>query len=126
MPVVASTPRGLEPKKWVGRALDEWEKCGVLRGYLLCSTQGDRLPASYFEPRFLDRLEQVKFAYPELIPPHTNPSAEYGVSRSFRCGAISEVTNQGIPPLVEWFGSEIVSLGSWVRFPPKGPVCTYW
>jgi hypothetical protein len=29
-------------------------------------------------------------------------------------------------PLVEWFGSEIVSLGSWVQFPPRGPVCTYW
>ncbi len=114
MPVVASTPRGLEPKKWVGRALDEWEKCGVLRGYLLCSTQGDRLPASYFEPRFLDRLEQVKFAYPELIPPHTNPSAEYGVSRSFRRGATSEVTNQGIP-------SEVIEAnGRWRKSQTSG------
>jgi hypothetical protein len=29
-------------------------------------------------------------------------------------------------PLVEWSGSEIVRLGSWVRFPPRGPVCPYW
>jgi len=114
MPVVASTPRGLEPKKWVGRALGKWEKCGVLRGYLFSSTQGDRLPASYFEPRFLDRLEQVKFAYPELIPPHTNPSAEYGVSRSFRRGATSEVTNQGIP-------SEVIEAnGRWRKSQTSG------
>ncbi len=29
-------------------------------------------------------------------------------------------------PLVEWSGSEIVCLGSWVRFPPRGPVRPYW
>jgi hypothetical protein len=27
-----------------------------------------------------------------------------------------------VVPLVEWSGSEIVRLGSWVRFPPRGPV----
>jgi hypothetical protein len=29
-------------------------------------------------------------------------------------------------PLVEWSGSEMVRLGSWVRFPPRGPVRLYW
>lgn len=32
MPVVTATPRGLEPKKWIERALSEWERHGRLQG----------------------------------------------------------------------------------------------
>lgn len=115
MPVVPSTPRGLEPKKWIERALEEWERRGVIRGYFFQNAQGERLPPSHFEPQFFDRLERVKSLRPDLIPPHTDIMQEYGVSRSFRRGATSEVTNLGLPNEV------IEANGRWRKSQISGP-----
>ncbi len=83
--------------KWIRHALDEHEHLGVVQGYLFRGPDGSRLPMSHFEPLFFDRLDQVKLIRPDLIPPQTDVSQEYGISRSFTRGATSEVTNKGVP-----------------------------
>jgi len=52
----------------------------------------------HFEPRFHDQLEHVKLTKPHLMTSVDDVSEEYGVSRSFRRGATSEVVNQRPPP----------------------------
>jgi hypothetical protein len=72
MPVVATTPRVLEPRNWVEWALSEWGKQGVLWGHRFQSPQGERLPASYFEPHF-SLTDETRLNTPTLNPHIQNP-----------------------------------------------------
>jgi len=59
------------------------------------------------ETKFLDPLEAVCWQHPTLIPPTTDVSEEFGVSRSFCRGATPVATNKGAP-------SDIIeAIGRW-------------
>jgi hypothetical protein len=98
MCVVDVTSHGLEPRKWIGRLLRIYRDRNVRNGPLFRDERGQHLKAAYFEPKFHDRLEAVKLAKPHLMSSVEDVVEEYGVSRSFRRGATSEVENQGLPP----------------------------
>jgi len=100
MPVLVTTPRGLEPGKWVKRVLDSYEQINVVSGYMFRNPDGTKMKAKEMEPRFHDRLFCIQREQPRLISPELDAVEEYGVSRSFRRGATSDVTNQGAPPHV--------------------------
>lgn len=95
MPVVAETPGGLKPRLWIGRAIQEYEKKGILSGHFFQNSRGERLRMSDLEPPFFDRLESVHHLHPSLFSHDCNVSEEYGLSRSFRRGATSVATNRG-------------------------------
>jgi len=92
------TPRGLEPRKWIGRLLSIYKDLGIQNGHFFRDELGMRLKASNFEQRFFDRLEAVKVMHPHLLSSVDNIDEEFGVSRSFRRGATSEAVNQGAKP----------------------------
>ncbi len=96
--IVDVTPRGLEPRKWIGRMLDIYRWSGVRSGHFFRDSNGLRLRACHFEPRFFGRLEMVKTIRPHLLASIDNIEDEFGVSRSFRRGATSEAVNQGAKP----------------------------
>jgi hypothetical protein len=98
MCLVAVTSQGLEPRKWIGRLIRILQDQGIRNGPLFRNPVGGKLRATYFEPRFFDRLEQVRLEKPELMPGVDDVVEDYGVSRSFRRGATSEVVNQKVPP----------------------------
>ena len=85
--IVDSTPRGLQPRKWIGRLLEIHRELGITNGHFFRDTNGLRLRAHHFEPRFFDRLEMVKMSRPQLLSSVDNIKDEFGVSRSFRRGA---------------------------------------
>jgi hypothetical protein len=92
------TSHGLEPRKWIGRLVSMYQAKGIRNGPFFRNRRGDKLKATHFEPRFHDRLEQVKLTKPQLMSSVEDVVDEYGVSRSFRRGATSEVVNQGLSP----------------------------
>lgn len=96
--VVDVTPRGLHPRKWIGRLLEMYNSLGIRSGPFFCDLKGQRLKARHFEPRFFDRLEMVKATQPHLLAGVEIIEDEFRVSRSFRRGATSEAVNQGAKP----------------------------
>lgn len=98
--IVDVTKHGLEPRKWIGRLIRIYQSMNIRNGPLFRDHQGRRLRASYFEPKFHERLEYVKMMKPHLMSSTEDVVEEYGVSRSFRRGATSEAVNQGVPPEV--------------------------
>jgi len=96
--IVDVTPRGLEPRKWIGRLLSIYKDLGIQNGHFFRDELGMRLKASNFEQRFFDQLEAVKVTHPHLLSSVDNIDEEFGVSRSFRRGATSEAVNQGAKP----------------------------
>ncbi len=100
MPVLCSTPRGLEPKKWIERVLSEYRRRGVDSGFMFRNPDGSKIRNSSMSSRLYDRLESVQASQPRLISRDTDIREEYGVSRSFRRGGTSTATNNGAPPLV--------------------------
>jgi hypothetical protein len=96
MPILYTTPRGLEPGKWVSRVLDGYSRVGIHSGYMFRNQDGTKPRIRTLEPAFHDRLEHVKLVRPDLIGPDVDVTDEYGVSRSFRRGGgTSEATNKG-------------------------------
>ncbi len=49
MPVMASTSKGLHPRKWVGRVLEEYLKIGIKRGYMYRNADGTKLKVKEME-----------------------------------------------------------------------------
>ncbi len=100
MPIVSVTPRGLQPRLWIGRLLQIYEEKGINHGPLFRGADGRRCKAGDFETQFFERLEYIKLAKPQLMSTVEDITEEYGVSRSFRRGATSEAVNAGAPPHV--------------------------
>jgi hypothetical protein len=115
MPVLAETPGGFQPQKWVKRVIDGYWEQGVTRGYIFRNKDHTKLKCSSLEPKFHSRLEKLKQEHPDLISEETDVAEEYGLSRSFRRGATSEATNRGA-------SSETIELiGRWRKSHQKGP-----
>jgi hypothetical protein len=100
MPVLATTPGGLEPAKWVGRVLEEYSLRNVTSGYMFRNNDGTRMKIKLMEPKLHERLETIQIRRQDLINGEVEVSEEYGISRSFRRGGTSEATNKGAPPHV--------------------------
>jgi hypothetical protein len=101
LPIVNVTHSGLEPRKWIERAVHSCEKMGYTRGPLFKDLEGGgKLKASAFEPQFFKRLQAVQDSRPDLIGGGVNIEEQYGVSRSFRRGATSRAADMGLPPSV--------------------------
>ncbi len=98
LPIVSTTSRGLEPRKWIGCLLTSYQSMEINHGPLFRTPTGQRMKAQDFVPRFFDRLEYVKASKPHLLASVEDISEEFGVFRSFRWGATSEAVNAGLPP----------------------------
>ncbi len=113
MPVLASTPGGLHPSRWVRRVLDQYEQKGIVHGYMFRNENGTKMKCKEVEKKFHERLETIQEKRPDLLGPEVDVVEEYGISRSFRRGATSEATNRGAPPdVVELNGQWRKSLKS--------------
>jgi hypothetical protein len=100
MPVLSTTPRGLEPRKWTQRVLGEYAKQNIYSGYMFWNPDSTKLKSKNMEPRFFERLIKLQSTQSDLIEQELDVMEEYGVSRSFCRGGTSEATNQGAPPQV--------------------------
>jgi hypothetical protein len=98
MPIVSITNRGLEPRKWIGHLLTTYHNIGINHGPLFRTQTGQKMKARDFEPTFFDCLEYIRAVKPHLLGSVEDNSEEFGVFRSFRRGATSEVVNAGLPP----------------------------
>jgi hypothetical protein len=83
MPVLAQTPGGLQPRKWVERVLSEYGKRGVVSGYMFHNQDGSRARARVMEDKFYGRLQIIQSSRRDLISESTDILEEYGTSRSF-------------------------------------------
>jgi hypothetical protein len=95
MPLLAETPRGLKPARWVERVLNAYAERNIQSGYMFRNPDGSRLKAKTMEPMFHLRLAVVQRRSPLLISQEVDVEEEYGVSRSFRRGGTSTATNNG-------------------------------
>lgn len=93
LPIIATTPSGLEPRKWIGRLLTLYRERGINHGPIFCNRLGHRINASDIEQKFLERLEMLQEARPDLIPDGIEVAEEYGIYRSFRRGSTSTAVN---------------------------------
>jgi hypothetical protein len=99
MPIVNVTRSGLEPRKWIERAVRSCEQMGYTRGFLFRDLEtGGKMKANYFEPRFFQRLGIIQSTRPDLIGAGVDIEDQYGVSRSFRRGATSRAADMLLPP----------------------------
>jgi hypothetical protein len=96
--IVDVTNHGLKPRKWVGRLLEQYQKLGIENGPFFRDDKGDKAQSRFFEPKFFDRLEQVRCIKPHWMASVGDVEEEFGVSRSFRRGATSGAVNSGLPP----------------------------
>jgi hypothetical protein len=108
MPVLAQTPRSLQPLKWVDRFIKEYERKGIVLGYMFHNQDGSHVKGKFMDERFHERLLQIQDIRRYLILEGTDVIKEYGTSRSFRRGGTSEATNQGAPP-------QVIELNGWWR-----------
>ncbi len=105
MPVLATTPRGLEPHKWVERVLDEYRHINVTFGYMFRNYDGMKMKLKTLESKFYDPLELIKLKRPDLIDREVEVSEEYGLSQSFWRGGTSKGNKSWGTPShnrVEW------------------------
>lgn len=100
MPLCATTRSGLEPRLWIGRAMDAMEKRGITGRPLFRTSQGFPIRFSEMEPKFIEGLEVVQATRPDILSDQINVEDEFGIRRSFRRGSTTETGNRGVPPEV--------------------------
>jgi hypothetical protein len=101
LPIVSVTQSGLEPRRWLDRALLCCNRLGHRSGPLFFDVRtGTRFKASAFEASFHQRLLSVQCVRDDLIGASVRIEDEYGISRSLRRGATSRAIDQGLPPHV--------------------------
>ncbi len=97
IPVAAITQLGLRPLLWLDRLMSLLKKEGKTSGPLFQTGTGGKQTLKYFETPILGMLDEIHKDHPNLFPPNIkDPKESYGVSRSFRRGAITEARNQGV------------------------------
>lgn len=77
MPVLASSPGGLHPRKWVGQIIEEYQRQGIQRGYMFRNPDGTKIKVKTMEPKLHKRLEKVRLKRADLIPVELDISEEY-------------------------------------------------
>ena len=101
LPIANVTFSGLEPRRWIERAISWCHRLGHYHGSLFFDIiSGTRFKQSAFEVDFIRRICVVQDRRPDLIGAGVNVEDEYGISRSIRRGATSRATDLGLPPHV--------------------------
>lgn len=59
---------------------------------------GDPIRFGIMEAKFIERLEMVQMARPDLLSDQIEVAEVYGVRRSFRRGSTTEAGKRGVPP----------------------------
>jgi hypothetical protein len=80
MPLLANTPGGFQPQKWVQRVINGYLAKEITRGYIFRNPNHSKQQFSMLEPKFHSCLELIKHNRPDLIGGETDVSEEYGVS----------------------------------------------
>jgi hypothetical protein len=98
MPLVVRTKSGIEPRKWIERLLNMYEKDKVCHGPLFRMKTGERLRVTDMNTYFLLRLEKVQSLRPDLVAVDVEIEEVYGISRSLRRGSTSRAVDMGLSP----------------------------
>jgi hypothetical protein len=97
LPLAAVTASGLEPRMWVGRMIEWYEKKGISRGPVFRDLEtGKTAKASLYEVDILMELVAIQKFDGGIISETVDIYESYGVSRSFRRGSNTHATNQGV------------------------------
>ena len=97
MVTVLKTKSGLEPAKWIGRALNWYSERGISNGPMFRNKLGARAKVKEFEGPIFDGLYRIQRERPDLIDPLVDVGGEYGMSRSHRRGSDSRAMAERIP-----------------------------
>jgi hypothetical protein len=97
MPLVVRTRSGLEPRKWIGRLLNFYEEKGIFHGPFFRDDSGAVLTLGAMAETFYRRLGFVQYFRPDLLAREVDIEEVYGISRFFRRGSTSCVTDRGVP-----------------------------
>jgi hypothetical protein len=97
LPSAAVTASGLEPRLWVGRMLEWYEKKGITNGPVFRNLDtGMSVKASVYEFDILMELVAIQKFWGDIISETVDVYESNGVSRSFRRGSNTHATNQGV------------------------------
>jgi hypothetical protein len=99
IPIMASTPRVLHPRKWVGRVLEEYQKIGIQRGCMYRNADGTWLKIKKLNQNLtktrIDKHQKTRYNYSKKWC-----GWRVWCSRSFWRWGTSEATNKGAPDTV--------------------------
>ena len=96
-PLARVTTSGINLGLWVQRVCTTRRLEGRRHGPVFADRWGGPVNPRHYELMILDRIQIVKERFPSLIPDTVIVHEEYGISRSFRCGATTEAKNRGVP-----------------------------
>jgi hypothetical protein len=97
-PLAAITASGINTALWVQSLLEVRALEGRFHSPAFCDLHGALVLPADMELHLLDKLQVVQQNHPTLIPAEIIVSEKYGISRSFRRGATSEVRATGGVP----------------------------
>lgn len=95
-PLAAMSSSGLAIKTWVMRLVWAKEMQRVYHGPAFADNKGKRIDSTWLEVEILDRFVLIQQRHPKIIPMDVHVYEEYGISRSFRQGATTEVRNKWV------------------------------
>ena len=94
-PLVAMSKSGLQVKTWANRLIEVRKSGHQLRGPAFADVRTGEVRVDWFEREILDHFQSVQQRRPDVIPADVQVLEEYGMSRSFRRVATSEVRARG-------------------------------
>ena len=96
--LVQRTNSGVEVGRWLKRMVNTLEREGITSGWMFRGDNGAQAQASFFRPRFYEKLLEAKERSPHLFAPGVDVMEDYGHIRSCRRGAdvqaVKEVKNR--------------------------------
>jgi hypothetical protein len=95
-PLAATTSSGIQVKRWVSRLVETKEAHGQVRGPLFSTRWGGLVSPAFVEPELMDRLQGLKDSQIGLIPADVDIFEDFGISCSFRWGAILTAWIRGV------------------------------
>jgi hypothetical protein len=95
-PMASITSSGIPIKRWIERLVQVRDQEGRTHGPAFCDKAGGIARAFEYEAGFIERLLEIQVADPEAISPDVDINEQFGISRSFRRGAISVARTRGI------------------------------
>lgn len=100
-PLAIKSSSGVENELWLGRAIDQYNKMGVVSGPMFRTVSGKgvikRATVSDMDSLFHDVLRRLQVRRPDLIGPDIKVEDEYSMRRSPRRGSTTEAQNRKIP-----------------------------
>jgi hypothetical protein len=91
LPIATDTGSGIKIQEWVGILLDDKASVGLTTAFIFLKRDGRPAKAIYFEEALLEKLEWIQQNTSGIIPLTINLWEEFGIRRSIRRGATTEV-----------------------------------